>query len=110
MEGFMREHMIWELVNPEGTLELESSAVMPHCQTLKGKTVMLHWNAKHNGDVFLNKIAELFIESVEGVKIIRGWEVAPETKKVSSNSSTSKNTARKLAEFKPDIVIASQGD
>ena len=106
----MEEQKTFKLVNPEGTVQLKPSAVKPHCQTLENKTVLLHWNSKHNGDVFLNKIAELLIENVEGVKIIRGWEVVPETAKVSSNPSGSKKTARKLADFKPDIVIASQGD
>ena len=106
----MVEQTIWELVHPEGTVQLEPFAVKPHHQSLENKTVLLHWNAKHNGDVFLNKIAELLTENVEGVKIIKGWEVAPETTKVSATSSMSKNIAEKLADFKPDIVIASQGD
>ncbi|MFC1990177.1 UGSC family (seleno)protein, partial [Chloroflexota bacterium] len=74
----MAEQTRWELVNPEGTVQLEPFAVKPHHQTLENKTVLLHWNAKHNGDLFLNKIAELLTEKVKGVKIIRGWEVAPE--------------------------------
>ena len=106
----MAEQTRWELVNPEGTVQLEPFAVKPHRQTLENKTVLLHWNAKHNGDVFLNKIADLITEKVKGVKIVRGWEVAPETAKVSASQSISKETARKLADFKPDIVIGSQGD
>ena len=106
----MGEETAWELVNPEGTVQLEPFAVNPHTQILENKTVLLHWNAKHNGDVFLNRIAELLSENVQGVKIIRGWEVAPETAIVSSNKSISIKTADKLAESKPDIVIASQGD
>ncbi|MFC1862063.1 hypothetical protein ACFLT4_01980 [Chloroflexota bacterium] len=106
----MAEQTRWELVNPEGTVQWEPFAVKPHRRILENKTVLLHWNSKHNGDVFLNKIAELLTEKVEGVKIIRGWEVAPGTTRVSENASTSKETARKLADFQPDIVISSQGD
>jgi hypothetical protein len=31
----------------------------PHPFTLEGKTVVLRWNGKYNGDNFLNRIAEL---------------------------------------------------
>ncbi|MFC2005955.1 hypothetical protein ACFLVG_03225 [Chloroflexota bacterium] len=106
----MGEQTAWELVNPEGTFQLEPLAIKPHCEALEGKTVLLHWNRKHNGDIFLNKIADLLIENVKDVKITRGWEVAPETARVSPNASISKETAKKLANLKPDIVIASQGD
>ena len=106
----MAEKTTWELVNPEGTVQLEPFAIKPHGQTLKNKTVLLHWNGKHNGDVFLNKIAGLLTEAVEGVKIIRSWEVAPETAVTSPNLSASKKKVRKLADFKPDIIIGSQGD
>ena len=106
----MAEKTTWELVDPEGAVQLESFATKPHGQTLENKTVLLYWNGKHNGDVFLNKIAELLTERVEGVKIIRSWEVAPETAVTSPNLSMSKKKTGKLADFKPDIVIGSQGD
>ncbi|MFC1934478.1 hypothetical protein ACFLUK_01035 [Chloroflexota bacterium] len=106
----MREQTTWELVNPEGTVHLEPFAVKPHSQSLENKTVLLHWNNKHNGDVFLSKIGELLTEKVEGVKIVKDWEVAPETATISRTPSASKEIARKLASFNPDLVIASQGD
>ena len=58
----------------------------------------------------LNKIADLLAENVEGVKIIRAWEVAPEISMLSGSSKISKEKAMKLAVYKPDIVIASQCD
>ena len=106
----MAQQTIWDLVNPEGTIQMEPFAVKPHCQTLENKTVLLNWNGKHNGDVYLNKIAELLTEKAGGVKIIRSWEVAPETAVSSAKLSVSKEKTRKLADFKPDIVIGSQGD
>ena len=44
------------------------------------------------------------------LKIIKRWEVEPDTMRVTQNSEASKKTAQKLAELKPDMVIAAQGD
>ena len=41
---------------------------------------------------------------------IKRWEIEPDTKRVTQNSEASKETAQKLAELKPDMVIAAQGD
>jgi hypothetical protein len=100
----------WELVNPEGVVKTESMRVTPHLSSLEGKTVMLRWNGKHNGDRFLNRIAELLVRQVNKVKIIKSWEVAPETATSSKSQEKSGMFVTKLAGFKPDIVIASQGD
>ncbi|MFC1933975.1 hypothetical protein ACFLUK_02010 [Chloroflexota bacterium] len=105
----MSEQTIWELANPEGTVQLQPFVTKPHCQTLENKTVLFYWNGKHNGDVFLNKIAELLTEKVEGVKIIRGWEVTPEIAR-GLNQGASKEAVSKLTALKPDIVIGAQAD
>ena len=106
----MEEQTRWELVNPEGAVQLQSFNVNPHPQTLEGKTVLLRWNGKHNGDVFLNRITELLTENVEDIKIIKSWEVVPETATSSSNPDTSKEFAKKLAELRPDISIGALAD
>ena len=106
----MKEQTTWELVHPEGAVQFEPFNVKPHSGTLDNKVVLLHWNAKHNGDVFLNKIAEFLVATFEGVKIIKSWEVAPETIVSAGNKELAQKIARKLADFKPDIVIGSQGD
>ena len=106
----MERRTNWTLLNPEGVVQLEPFKVQSHNTDLEGKTVLLRWNGKHNGDIFLNRIAELLIEKIKGVKIIRGWEVAPETTAHSMNPDTSREFARKLATFNPDIVIGSQAD
>lgn len=106
----MEERINWELVSPEGRVNIKPFNLNPHPKKLSGKTVLLRWNGKHNGDIFLNRVAELFTESVEGVKIIKSWEVAPETMATSLHPETSKEFARKLADYDPDIVIGSQGD
>ncbi len=106
----MEKQTEWELLNPQGAVRVEQFKVNPHPATLEGKAVLLRWNGKHNGDVFLNRIAEHLRQDVKGVSIIKAWEVAPETATISDNPATSQEFARKLAGLKPDISIASQAD
>ncbi|MFH1650600.1 MAG: hypothetical protein ABID87_00630 [Chloroflexota bacterium] len=100
----------WELVNPEGVIMTGQNRANPHPADLSGKTVVLHWNGKHNGEVFLNRIAELLGERVKGVKVIRGWEEVRGASMVSQNPDRSRESAQKLAELKPDLVIGAPGD
>jgi len=100
----------WTLVNPEGVVKIEPMKVNPHTTTLQGKTVLLRWNGKHNGDNFLNRIAELLTKEVKDVHIIKSWEVAPETAIIAGNPDKSKEIVQKLSSPRPDIVIASQCD
>ena len=100
----------WKLVNPEGVVQVEPMELKPHPKTLEGKTVVLFSNSKHNADVFLSRIGELLEKEVKGIKIIKNWEVAPETAIVSSHPKKSVASAKRLAELKPDLVIASQAD
>ena len=100
----------WELINPEGVVKIEPMQVNAHPSTLQGKTVMLRWNGKHNGDLFLDRIGELIAEKVKDVKIVKSWQVALETADISQNENRSKEFIQKLMQFKPDIVIGSQCD
>ena len=101
----------WELLNPEGVVKIEPMEINPHPSTLEGKTIMLRWNGKHNGDNFLNRVAELLAEKVREVKIIKSWEVAPETvDPITGSQERSLELMKKLAALKPDLVIASQAD
>lgn len=100
----------WEIVNPEGIVKIDPIKINGHPSTLQGKTVMLRWNAKHNGDQFLNRVAELLSEQVKDIKIVKAWEVLPETDIISQSPERSKEFAKKMAAFKPDLVIGSQAD
>lgn len=101
----------WELIIPEGVVNIEPIKVSPHPSSLVGKTVMLRWNGELKGDKFLSTIAELLAEKVKDVRIIKSWEVVPETTDpISGSPERSKEFAKKIAGFKPDIVIASQAD
>ncbi len=100
----------WEIINPEGTIKIEPMEINPHPASLEGKTILLRSNGKHNADNFLARVAELLQKEVKGVKVIKSWEVAPETNTISQNPDKSKQFAQTLKAYKPDIVIASQCD
>ncbi|MBI2858837.1 MAG: hypothetical protein HYX90_07145 [Chloroflexi bacterium] len=100
----------WTLLNPSGVAQIEAVKANPRPSTLDGKTVLLYWNGKPNGDVFLNRTAKLIEKHAMGVRFVRSWEVAPQTKAISSSADASKRFAGALAAFNPDISIASQGD
>jgi hypothetical protein len=101
----------WEILNPEGVIKIEPMEINPHPASLEGKTVLLRWNGKHNGDKFLDRVADLLAQKVKGIKIIKSWEVAPETvDPISGSQERSMELMKKLGAFKPDLVIGSQAD
>jgi hypothetical protein len=101
----------WEVLNPQGVIKIEPMEVNPHPSTLEGKTVLLRWNGKHNGDKFLDRVAELLTQKVKDIKIIKSWEVALDTvDPISGSQERSMELMKKLAVFKPDLVIGSQAD
>jgi len=100
----------WKLVNPEALVQVEAGQVNPHPKDLSGKTVVLYWNGKPNGDLFLNRIGELLIEKVDNVKVIKAWEVCPSTKRTDPTTEASRTTAKELAGLNPDLIIGAPGD
>ena len=81
-----------------------------HPASLEGKTIVLRWNGKYNGDKFLIRVEELLTQQVKGVKIVRMWEMDKETAAISKNGAVSEEVAGKIAKLKADLVIASQAD
>lgn len=100
----------WELVVPEGVRKITPIQLAPRLTSLEGKTVALRWNSKHNGDNFLNRIAELFAEKYPTTKVIKVYEVDKSTVKTSGTNEDAARIAKVIAELKPDLVIASQAD
>ena len=100
----------WELINPEGTMAIKIAQPALRPATLEGKTIVLRWNSKHNGDNFLNRIAELFAEKVPSAKVIKLYEVDKSTVKTSGSNSESARIAKVIKDLKADIVIGSQAD
>jgi len=101
----------WVVLNPEGVVKINAMKVNPHPPTLKGKTVVLRWNGKHNGNHFLDRVGELLVERVGDVKVIKSWEVAPETvDPITGSEERSREFAKAIEKFKPDLVIGAQSD
>jgi hypothetical protein len=42
----------WELINPSGVIEVTFFKPALRLSSLDGKTIVLRWNEKHNGDNF----------------------------------------------------------
>ena len=84
--------------------------INPHPMSLEGKTVLLRWNGKMNGDKFLIRVGELLTQQVKNAKIIKLWEVDKNTAAISKNLEASEQVAATVAKLKPDLVIAMQAD
>ena len=100
----------WEVIDPAGTIAIKSIESAPRLATLEGKTVLLRWNFKHNGDHFLNRVAELLAEKIPSAKIIKLYEIDPSTIRQSGSNEDSAKLASLIADFKPDLVISAHGD
>ncbi len=81
-----------------------------HPATLEGKTVLLRWNGKYNGDKFLSRVGELLNQQVKNIKVIKLWEMDKTTATISDSLTKSEEVSEKILKLKPDIVIASQAD
>ncbi len=81
-----------------------------HPASLEGKTVVLRWNGKFNGDKYLTRVGELLSKQVKNVKIIKLWEVDKSTAAISKDAQASEQVAQSVAKLKPDLVIGAQAD
>jgi hypothetical protein len=100
----------WELVNPAGVIKTTPIKMAARINSLEGKTIGLKWNMKPNGNIFLDRVAELLKEKFPSVKIVKFYEVEPTTIPQSSNMDEADQKAKLIAKYKPDIVIGSQCD
>jgi ABC-type Fe3+-hydroxamate transport system substrate-binding protein len=100
----------WELVNPEGVIAIKPMELAPRITSLEGKTIVLRWNSKHNGNNFLDRVAELLAKEVPSAKVIKLYETDPSTNTLSMSNEKAEEIAKKIAALKPDLVIASQAD
>ena len=97
----------WELVNPAGIIEKASVDPAKRIASLDGKTIALRWNSKHNGDVVLNRLAELLAKKYPSATIVKTYK---SLNAISGTAAESERIAKAVASVKPDLVIASQCD
>jgi hypothetical protein len=100
----------WEVINPSGTISIQPVKPAPRLASLEGKTIVLRWNGKHNGNNFLNRIAELLAEKMPGAKVIKVYDLDTSTVKISGSNAESARIAKVIKDLKADIVIGSQAD
>ena len=81
-----------------------------HPRDLREKTVVLYWNGKPNGDLFLNRIGDLLKEKSPAGRIIKAWEKIPASKHTDPTPEASWAVANDIAGLNPDIVIGAPGD
>ncbi|MBO4318578.1 MAG: hypothetical protein J5855_09960 [Mailhella sp.] len=100
----------WELVNPAGVIKQAMVEPAKRITTLDGKTVALRWNGKHNGNVVLDRVAELMAKKYPTTKIVKTYVDDPSLNTISGTPAISTRIAKAVAAVKPDLVIASQCD
>lgn len=100
----------WELINPTGAVETSSIDPAPRLTTLEGKTVVLRWNGKNNGNVLLDRLAELLAKRFPKTKVVKSYELDPSLNVISANAAESQRISTVLKGMKPDLIIASQAD
>jgi len=81
-----------------------------HPSSLEGKTVLLRWNGKFNGDKYLSYLGECLTKQVKNVRLIKLWEIEKSSASISKDLQASEQVAAAVAKLKPDLVIAAQAD
>lgn len=99
----------WTLVNPEGVVKPYVVKLNPHPSALEGKTIALRWNGKENGNNFLDVVATMLQEQIKDVKVIKLYEIMPESIGYSPAAVTPERVA-KIKALKPDLIISAQAD
>lgn len=101
----------WELVIPTGVIEQAQIDPAPRPTTLDGKTVVLRWNSKNNGDIFLDRVAELFAQKYPKTKVVKIYNPDTlSTTNLSGSMGESQRQAQAIKKLGADLVIASQAD
>lgn len=99
----------WTLVDPSGVQKMETIELNPHPTSLEGKTVVLRWNGKENGDNLLDGVAEQLEKHIKDVKVIKLYETMPETTKYGVDKMGD-DIIKEIAALEPDLIISGQAD
>ncbi len=105
----MEKPQEWELVNPSGVIKQAQVEPAKRITALEGKTIALRWNGKNNGNVVLDRLAELINKSYPSAKVVKTY-TDKSLNTISGTPANSERIAKAVAAVKPDLVIASQGD
>jgi hypothetical protein len=79
----------------------------PRINTFNKKRVGLLWNAKPNGNFFLDRVGELLKEKYKEIEIIKFWEIDPNR---TAHPERKSNEALDFIAKNSDIVISAQAD
>jgi hypothetical protein len=96
----------WTLMSPVADIQVEHSKIANRVLDLKGKRIGLFWNGKPNGNVFLDEIANQLKARFDVLKIVKMWEVKPETRTALGNSVEN----LKFMAQNADLIIGASGD
>ncbi len=100
----------WDLIIPTGVIEKAAVKPAPRITSLEGKTVALRWNGKHNGNVVLDRLAELLGQKFPTAKVVKTYADDQTLNKISGSEAEADRITKAIAAVKPDIIIASQAD
>jgi hypothetical protein len=100
----------WEIIVPTGEIQKARIDPAPRITSLDGKTVVLRWNGKNNGDVALNHLGDLLKKKYPTVKIVKSYEQDPGINIISASTQNSEKITTFIKGLKPDLVIAAQAD
>ena len=101
------ERQEWERIDPTG--ESEKVAVEPakRITALEGKTIALRWNGKKNGDLVLDRLAELLAKKYPTAKVVKTYrDMADQNlNKITATQDESRRIVKEVARGGPDIGI-----
>ena len=100
----------WQLVTPNGVVQKATINPASRIDSLAGKTVVVRWNGKHNGDIYAKRVAELLKKKEPTVTVVLAHEAAPDTAKITSTVAEATRVSKVILGMKPDLVIANQAD
>lgn len=109
LAGAAEQVQEWELIIPNGVIEQAQIDPARRIAGLDGKTVVLRWNGKNNGNVFLDRVAELFAQKHPKTKVVKSY-TDTRLNTITGSPAQSEFVTKSILAMKPDLVIAAQAD
>ena len=94
------------LLSPVADVQVEQFELTKRVPDLNGKTIGLFWNGKPNGDTFLDEVGNELKARFTLSRIVKLWEVRPETRTQYGNSMDNLKSMAQNA----DLIIGASGD